>query len=62
MGVAGAGESLPPHRWFLGVTSHDAGCYAALVLIEHATEPQTAAEIGTALLGAVQTTWRPTFA
>jgi hypothetical protein len=55
IGVAVAGEGLPSHRWFLGVTSHDAGRYVVVVLVEHAVEPQAAAEIGTALFGATQT-------
>jgi hypothetical protein len=56
VGIAIAGESLPAHTWFLGATSGDAGDYAVVVLIEHAAETEVAAEIGTALLKAAQTT------
>jgi peptidoglycan glycosyltransferase len=55
VGVAVAGESLPPHAWFLGVVLDDTDRYAVVVLVEHAAEPEVAADIGTALLGAAKT-------
>jgi len=52
-GVAIAGKGQPPHAWFLGVTLADTPRYAVAVLVEHATDTESAISIGTALLQAV---------
>ncbi|HHS98482.1 MAG TPA: hypothetical protein ENK08_11440 [Chloroflexi bacterium] len=52
LGTAVAGEDRPPHAWFLGIAPTDAPRYAVVVLLEHAEEPQRAAEIGQGLLEA----------
>ncbi len=54
LGTAVAGENRPPLAWFLGVAPADAPHYAVAVLLEHPDQPQRAAEIGVALLGAAQ--------
>jgi len=57
-GNAVAGEGRPPHAWFLGVTPSpgrggaETRPYAVAVLIEHAPDPELAADIGVALLTA----------
>jgi len=52
-GVAVAGQERPPHAWFIGVAPTDGQIrYAIAVLIEHAASPETAANVGTALLKA----------
>jgi peptidoglycan glycosyltransferase len=51
-GVAVAGEG-EPHAWFLGIgPSASEAPYAVAVLIEHAAEPEKAADVGVALLEA----------
>jgi peptidoglycan glycosyltransferase len=52
LGAAVAGEDRPPHAWFLGVAPTDAPRYAVVVLLEHAEEPQRAAEVGQGMLEA----------
>jgi len=58
-GVAIAGEEQPPHAWFIGVAPavnpfnpFPESVYSVAVLIEHATAPEVAISIGTALLEA----------
>ena len=54
LGIAVAGESQPPHAWFLGVVSVGDDHRVVVVLIEHATEPEAAVEVGRALLEATR--------
>ncbi|MFQ6102102.1 MAG: FtsW/RodA/SpoVE family cell cycle protein [Anaerolineae bacterium] len=54
-GVAVAGEGQPPHAWFLGMIPADAPCYAVAVLLEHPADPESAVNVGTALLQAAFT-------
>jgi cell division protein FtsI/penicillin-binding protein 2 len=52
-GMAIAGEGRLPHTWFIGVAPTTGETrYAIAILIEHATDPQAAVRIGTALLEA----------
>jgi peptidoglycan glycosyltransferase len=50
LGIAVAGEELPPHAWFLGVSQTAGPPYAVVVLLEHPDDPHQAADIGIALL------------
>jgi len=50
LAVAGEGE---PHAWFMGMApSTDDAVYAVAVLVEHATDPERAFDVGVALLQA----------
>jgi peptidoglycan glycosyltransferase len=51
-GTAVAGESQPPHTWFLGIAPASAPRYTVAILIERTDEPETTIAIGTALLQA----------
>jgi cell division protein FtsW (lipid II flippase)/cell division protein FtsI/penicillin-binding protein 2 len=53
LGLAVAGTDQPPHAWFLGVAQVSGTRYVVAVLLEHPDDPHRAADIGTALLGAV---------
>jgi peptidoglycan glycosyltransferase len=52
LGTAVAGERRPPHAWFLGVVRAGDNPYAVAVLLEHAPDPRSAAQVGMLLLRA----------
>jgi cell division protein FtsW (lipid II flippase) len=53
LGMAAAGESQPPHVWFLGVTKAGDSSYIAVVLLEHPDDTRLVIDIGAALLNGV---------
>ncbi len=54
LGTAVAGEDRPPHAWFLGIAPAGSPRYAVVVLLEHASDAEEAAQVGVLLLHAIR--------
>lgn len=54
LGTAVAGEGRPPHAWFLGVAPAGSPRYAVVVLLEHTSNADEAAQVGVLLLRAIR--------
>ena len=48
--TAAAGEGTAPHVWYSGVTTVAGRVYVAVVLVEHAEDPELPEAVGLALL------------